>query len=90
MDTVQKLEGLVCSQWIETKRITGSFWIVSYDTKHFHTTKNVDPKECYDIKLQLKFAGNRNVMNGKTYSYIQKPNRHGKWIAIKEYSVVNC
>lgn len=29
-------------------------------------------------------------MNGKTYSYIQKPNRHGKRIAIKEYSVVNC
>lgn len=90
MDTLLKLEGLVCSQWVETKRITGSFWIGSYDTEHFHTTKAVDPKECWDMKLQLNCAGNRNVVNGKTYSYIQKPNGPGKWMAIKEYSVVNC
>ncbi|EFX65393.1 hypothetical protein DAPPUDRAFT_117305 [Daphnia pulex] len=89
MDTVLKLQGLVCSQWIETKRITGSFWIGSYDTEHFHATKAVDPKECWDMKLQLNCAGNRNVVNGKTYSYIQKPNGQGKWISITEYSVVN-
>ncbi|EFX61473.1 hypothetical protein DAPPUDRAFT_121776 [Daphnia pulex] len=90
MDTVLKLQELVCSQWIETKRITGSFWIGSYDTEHFHTTKAVDPKECWDMKLQLNCAGNRNVVNGKTYSYIQKPNGQGKWMSISEYSVVNC
>ena len=33
MDAIQKLEGLICSQWIETKRITGSFWLGSYDTE---------------------------------------------------------
>jgi hypothetical protein len=42
------------------------------------------------MKLQLNCAGNRNVVNGKTYSYIQKPNGQGRWMAISEYSVVNC
>ncbi|EFX66897.1 hypothetical protein DAPPUDRAFT_115919 [Daphnia pulex] len=65
MDTVLKLKGLVCSQWIETKRITGSFRIGSYDTEHFHTTKSVDPKECWDMKLQLNCGGNRNVVNAQ-------------------------
>ena len=42
------------------------------------------------MKLQLNCAGNHNVANGKTYSYIHKPVGDGKWMAIKEYCVVNC
>jgi hypothetical protein len=90
MNAVLKLEGLVCSQWIETKKVTGSFWIGSYDTEHFRTTKEVSAKECWDMKIQLACAGNRNVINGKTYSYTHKPVGGGKWMSITEYSVVNC
>jgi hypothetical protein len=90
MNAVLKMEGLVCSQWIETKKITGSFWIGSYDTEHFRTTKEVSAKECWDMKIQLACAGNRNVVNGKTYSYMHKPVGSGKWMSITEYSVVNC
>jgi hypothetical protein len=90
IESTRKIEGLVCSQWIETKRITGSFWIGSYDTEYFHTTVELDSKECWDMKLQLKCGENRNVANGKTYSFKQKPIGEGKWMAIKEYSVKNC
>ncbi len=38
-----QVEGLLCSQWIETKKIGGSFWVGLYDTEHFHTTKEVSP-----------------------------------------------
>ena len=89
-DTEFKIEGLVCSQWIETKRITGNFWLGSYDTENFHTTKEVSPEDCWKMKLQLECAGNRNAVNGKTYSYIHKPTGDGKWMSVKEYTVVNC
>nr|CAH0102648.1 unnamed protein product [Daphnia galeata] len=45
-DTEFKIEGLVCSQWIETKRITGSFWLGSYDNEYLHTTKEERGNEC--------------------------------------------
>ena len=51
-DTEFKIERLVCSQWIETKRITGSFWLGSYDTEYLHTTKEVSPADCWKMKLQ--------------------------------------
>ncbi|EFX64450.1 hypothetical protein DAPPUDRAFT_118161 [Daphnia pulex] len=76
MDTVLKLQGLVCSQWIEIKRITGSFWIGSYDTEHFHTTKTVDPKECLDMKLKLNCSGNRNVVNAQDIE-LRQENKQG-------------
>ncbi len=89
-DITFKIEGLVCSQWIETKRITGSFWLGSCDTEYLHTTKEVSPTDCWGMKLKLECAGNRNAVNGKTYSYVHEPTGDGKWMSIKEYSVVNC
>ncbi len=68
IQTDLRVEGLVCSQWIETKKITGSFWVGSYDTEHFHTTKEVSPQECWEMKSLLNCAGNKNIVNGKTYS----------------------
>ncbi|EFX80245.1 hypothetical protein DAPPUDRAFT_103708 [Daphnia pulex] len=72
IQTDLRVEGLVCSQWIEPKKITGSFWIGSYHTEHFHTTKEVSPQECWEMKSLLNCAGNKNIVNGKTYSYRQK------------------
>jgi hypothetical protein len=89
-ETEFKIEGLVCSQWMETKRITGNFWLGSYDTEYLHTTKEVSSADCWKMKLQFECAGNRNAVNGKTYSYIHKPTGDGKWMSVKEYSVVNC
>ena len=60
-----RVEGLVCTQWIETKRITGSFWVGSYDTEHFHTKKKVSPQDCWDMKSLFKCPGNKNIGNGK-------------------------
>jgi hypothetical protein len=42
------------------------------------------------MKIQLACEGKRNVINGKTYSYMHKPVRSGKWMSITEFSVVNC
>jgi hypothetical protein len=63
-DTELKIEGLVCLQWIETKRITGSFWLGSYDTEYLHATKEVSPADCWGMKLKLECSGNRNAVNG--------------------------
>jgi hypothetical protein len=72
------------------KRITGSFWLGSYDTEYLHTTKEVSPADCWGMKLKLECAGNRNAVNGKTYSYVHRSAGDGKWMSVKEYSVVNC
>jgi hypothetical protein len=42
------------------------------------------------MKLQLECAGNKNAVSGKTYSYVHKPTGEGKWMSVKEYTVVNC
>jgi hypothetical protein len=42
------------------------------------------------MKSLLNCTGNKNIVNGKTYSYRQKPVGEGKWMSVKEYYEVNC
>ena len=85
-----KFPGLTCSEWTQTKRITGSFWYWSYDTEHFHTTRAVTQDECWNMKQSQNCSGNKIIKNDKTYSFVQEPVREGSWNSIKEYSVINC
>ena len=85
-----KVPAFVCSKWIETKKITGNFWIGSFDTEYYHTTQEVNPTECWEMKDKLKCGNNKNVVNGPIYSFIQKPTGSGFWMATREYSVINC
>ena len=85
-----ELEGLTCSEWVQTKRITGSFWYGSFDTEHFHTSRAVTQEECRNMKASKTCAGNKMIQNNKAYSFIQEPVGEGSWNSIKEYSVVNC
>ena len=85
-----KFPGLTCSEWTQTKRITGSFWYWSYDTEHFHTTRAVTQDECWNMKQSQNCAGNKIIKNDKTYSFVQEPVGEGSWNSIKEYSIINC
>ena len=89
-DHDRKIDALLCSKWVETKKITGTFWLGAFDTEYFHTTKEVSKQECWDMKLKFACETNKNVLNGKTYSFIQKPVGEGYFWRIKEYSVTNC
>ena len=83
-------EGHTCSEWVQTKRIVGSFWIGSFDTTFFHTTRLVEPAECWNMVQSNKCAGNQMILTGKTSSFIQEPVGEGRWYATREYSVTNC
>ena len=60
-----ELEGLTCSEWVQTKRITGSFWYGSFDTEHFHTSRAVTQEECRNMKASKTCAGNKMIQNNK-------------------------
>ena len=75
-------EGHTCSQWMQTKKITESFWVRSFDTVFSHTTTEVEPRDCWGIFNGLKCGGNQVVKTSeKTYSFTQEPVREGKWYA---------
>lgn len=79
-----------CSQWIETKTITGSFWIGSFDTVYSTTTKEVEPLECWKMVKTLQCGGNTMVHNGNTLAYTKKPVGDGYWYSVTRYSTLNC
>ena len=55
-----------CSQWTETKTITGSFWIGSFDTVYTTSTKHVEPGECWNMIQNYKCGGNTMIKSGST------------------------
>ena len=83
-------KGLTCSEWTVTKKITGSFWIGSYDTEHFHNTRLVSQEECWNMVQSETCGGNKIVKNDKTYSFVQEPVGEGSWYSIKEFTIINC
>ena len=83
-------KGFVCSEWIHTKKITGSFWIGSFDIVFSHKTKQVEPSECWKIINNKKCGGNSVISTGTTYSFQQEPVGEGKWYSTREYQVLNC
>ena len=58
-------EGHTCSQWIQTKKITVSFWVGSFDTVFSHKTQEVEPSDCWGIIDGLKCGGNQVVKTGE-------------------------
>ncbi|KAK4035894.1 hypothetical protein OUZ56_027973 [Daphnia magna] len=75
---VKTWKGWTCKQWIKTKKITGSFWIGSFDTVYSQETKLLSAIECWEM------AGTT------TLSFTSTPTGEGKWYAIKEYHALNC
>ncbi|KAK4017345.1 hypothetical protein OUZ56_032292 [Daphnia magna] len=66
-----------CKQWMKTKKITGSFWIGSFDTVYSQETKLLSAIECWEM------AGTTKL------SFTSTPTEEGKWYAIKEYHALN-
>ncbi|KAI9565109.1 hypothetical protein GHT06_008877 [Daphnia sinensis] len=83
-------KGWTCRQWTKTKKITGSFWIGSFDTIYSQETKLITPLECWRM-VNDKKCGENNVQTGPTsISFTATPTGEGKWYAIKEYHTLNC
>ena len=79
-----------CSQWIETKTITGSFWVGSFDTVYTTTTKEVEPSECWKMVHSSKCGSNTMSRDGKHSSFTQKPIGDGYWYSTTSYKSLNC
>ncbi|KAK4015065.1 hypothetical protein OUZ56_030055 [Daphnia magna] len=83
-------KGWTCRQWTKTKKITGSFWIGSFDTVYSKETILITPLECWRM-VNDKKCGNNNMQTGPTgLSFTATPTGEGKWYAIKEYQTLNC
>ncbi|KAK4037604.1 hypothetical protein OUZ56_029635 [Daphnia magna] len=83
-------KGWTCRQWTKTKKITGSFWIGSFDTVYSQETILINPLECWRM-VNDKKCGANNMQTGPTgLSFTATPTGEGKWYAIKEYQTLNC
>ncbi|KAI9553657.1 hypothetical protein GHT06_021584 [Daphnia sinensis] len=83
-------KGWTCRQWTKTKKITGSFWIGSFDTTYSKETKLITPLECWRM-VNDKKCGENNMQTGPTsISFTATPTGEGKWYAVKEYHTLNC
>ncbi|KAK4031113.1 hypothetical protein OUZ56_024639 [Daphnia magna] len=83
-------KGWTCRQWTKTKKITGSFWIGSFDTVYSQETIPITPLECWRM-VNDKKCGANNMQTGPTgLSFTATPTGEGKWYAIKEYQTLNC
>ena len=78
-----------CTQWHETKTITGSFWVGSYDTVYTTTTLEVEPSECWKM-VGTRCGENTMDRNGGTLSYTKQPNGEGYWYSVTKYQTLNC
>ncbi|KZS02612.1 Uncharacterized protein APZ42_000275 [Daphnia magna] len=57
-------------QWTKTKKITGSFWIGSFDTVYSQETILITPLECWQM-VNDKKCGDNNMQTGPTDSVSQ-------------------
>ncbi|XP_045035875.1 LOW QUALITY PROTEIN: uncharacterized protein LOC123476928 [Daphnia magna] len=87
---VKTWKGWTCKQWIKTKKITGSFWIGSFDTVYSQETKLLSAIECWEMVNNKKCGGNLMQAGTTTLSFTSTPTGEGKWYAIKEYHALNC
>ncbi|KAK4028152.1 hypothetical protein OUZ56_017412 [Daphnia magna] len=58
-------KGWTCRQWTKTKKITGSFWIGSFDTVYSHETILITPLECWRM-ANVEKCGDNNMQIGPT------------------------
>ncbi|KAK4037723.1 Uncharacterized protein APZ42_031083 [Daphnia magna] len=67
-----------CRQWTETKKITGSFWIGSFDTVYSQETILITPLDCYRIVNDKKCGDNKMQIGPTGLSFTATPTREGK------------
>ena len=78
-----------CTQFHETKTITGSFWVGSYDTVYTTTTLEVEPSECWKM-VGTRCGENTMDRNGGTQPFTKKPTGEGYWYSVTKYRTLNC
>lgn len=88
--SIRTWKGWTCKQWVKTKKITGSFWIGSFDTVYSKEAKPMSSAECWEMINEKKCGGNQMQITPTTLSFIATPTGEGKWYAIKEYHALNC
>ncbi|KZS06531.1 Uncharacterized protein APZ42_029985 [Daphnia magna] len=88
--TIKTWKGWTCKQWVKTKKITGSFWIGSFDTVFSQRTKLITQLECWDMVNDKKCGGNNMQSSPTTISFTATPTGEGAWYATREYHVLNC
>ncbi|KZS03381.1 Uncharacterized protein APZ42_033899 [Daphnia magna] len=70
-------KGWTCRQWTKTKKITGSFWIGSFDTVYSHETILITPLECWRM-ANVEKCGDNNMQIGPTgLSFTATPTGEG-------------
>jgi len=83
-------QGNVCEVWIKEKKITGSFWVGSYDTEFHEYTRFVSQHECR-MMVETGLCGkNKMVQIGEMLKYTQEPDGPAKWYDTRKYSTLNC
>lgn len=82
---IKTWKGWTCKQWVKTKKITGSFWIGSFDTVFSQETKLITPLECWDMVNDKKCGGNNMQSSPTTISFTATPTGEGAWYATREY-----
>ncbi|KAI9560556.1 hypothetical protein GHT06_011499 [Daphnia sinensis] len=87
---VKTWKGLTCKQWVRTKKITGSFWIGSFDTVFSQETKLISPLECWEMIKDRKCGGYIMQASPTSLSFTATLTGEGAWYATREYHVLNC
>ena len=83
-------KGWSCQQWVESKKIIGSFWIGSFDTIPSQQTRLVSALECWEMINSRKCGENLMQNSATTLSFTASPTGEGKWYATREYHALNC
>jgi hypothetical protein len=83
-------KGWSCKQWVKSKKITGSFWVGSYDTTYSQETHLVSALESWEMVNNKKCGENVMQESATTMSFIASLTGEGKWYATREYHALNC
>lgn len=87
-----KFIGHVCEMYIREKKITGSFWIGSYDTEYHEYSVPVAEEDCKRM-VTKRLCGESGTMleqEGHIFKYTAVPDGPPKWFTTKIYTTTNC
>ena len=89
-----QLIATMCEKWEKVLKITGNFWVGSYDTEHIQYTVPVSPEECRTMKNSNKCGSGPEehtmVESRGTHTYIAEPVGKGQWMREKMFRTINC
>ena len=88
------LKATMCEKWEKVLKITGTFWIGSFDTVRTQYTVPISAEECRNMKNSNKCGtGDEEhtmVESRGSHTYIAEPTGEGQWMRDKVYRTVNC